>query len=196
MSIYHNFLDHSPLDGYLSCFQFFGIKFLWTPMHKFFVFANTLFISLEKILGIRVAGNIYGFLGGSDGKESTCLVRDLGSVPRLGRFPGGRHGNPLKYSCLENPHGQRSLVGYSPRGCRELEIRVEFILLRLASLALCHLLFIILLFHQASILHSLIHHSTCLSTTEPNISGSASRTAHGFPPLSAALSVTTYLPAK
>ena len=42
-------------------------------MYKFFVFANTLFISLEKILGIRVAGNIYGFLGGSDGKESNCL---------------------------------------------------------------------------------------------------------------------------
>ena len=32
-------------------------------------------------------------------------------------LPGGRHGNPLKYSCLENPHGQRSLAGHSPQGC-------------------------------------------------------------------------------
>ena len=43
-----------------------------------------------------------GFTGGSDGKESTCNVGDLGSIPGLGRFPGGRHGNPLQYSCLEN----------------------------------------------------------------------------------------------
>ena len=41
---------------------------------------------------------------------------DLGSVSGLGRFPGGRHGNSLQYSCLENPHGQRSLAGYSPWG--------------------------------------------------------------------------------
>ena len=32
----------------------------------------------------------------------------------LGRSPRGRHGNPLQYSCLENPYGQRSLAGYSP----------------------------------------------------------------------------------
>ena len=32
--------------------------------------------------------------------------------PGLGRSPGGRHGNPLQCSCLENPHGQRNLVGY------------------------------------------------------------------------------------
>ena len=43
------------------------------------------------------------FPGGSDGKESTSNVGDLGSIPRLGRFPGGGHGNPLQYSCLENP---------------------------------------------------------------------------------------------
>ena len=50
-----------------------------------------------------------GFSGGSEGKESTCNVGDLGSIPGLGRSPGGGHGNPLQYSCLENPHGQRSL---------------------------------------------------------------------------------------
>ena len=41
-------------------------------------------------------------------------MRDTGSVPGLGRSPAGGHGNPLQYSYIENPHGQRSLAGYSP----------------------------------------------------------------------------------
>ena len=60
-----------------------------------------------------------GFLGGSDGKESICNVGDLGSIPGLGRSPGGGHGNPLQYSCLENLYGQRSLAGYSAWGRQE-----------------------------------------------------------------------------
>ena len=44
-----------------------------------------------------------GFPGGSDGNESACNARDLGSIPGLGRSPGGGQGNPLQYSCLENP---------------------------------------------------------------------------------------------
>ena len=44
-----------------------------------------------------------GFPGCSDGKESACNAADPGSVLGLGRSPGGRHGNPLQYSCLENP---------------------------------------------------------------------------------------------
>jgi len=44
-----------------------------------------------------------GFPGGSDSKESACKAGDLGSIPGLGRSPGGRHGNLLQYSCLENP---------------------------------------------------------------------------------------------
>ena len=52
-----------------------------------------------------------GFLGVSDGKE-----RDLGSISGLGRSPGRGHANPLQYSCLENPHGQSRMVGYSPWG--------------------------------------------------------------------------------
>jgi len=55
------------------------------------------------------------------GKESSCNAGDPGLIPGLRRSPGGRHGNPLQYSCLENPHGQRSLVGYSPKGCSELD---------------------------------------------------------------------------
>ena len=42
-------------------------------------------------------------------------IWDVGLIPGLGRCPGGENGNLLQYSCLENPHGQRSLVGYSHR---------------------------------------------------------------------------------
>ena len=42
-------------------------------------------------------------LGGSDGKEPICNAGDLGSIPVLGRSPGGGHSNSLQYSCLENP---------------------------------------------------------------------------------------------
>ena len=49
------------------------------------------------------AGALLGFPGGSDSKESTCNVGDLTWIPGLGRSLGGGHGNPLQYSCLENP---------------------------------------------------------------------------------------------
>ena len=44
-----------------------------------------------------------GFPGGSDSKESTCNVGDVGSIPDLGRSPGKGNGNPLQFTCLENP---------------------------------------------------------------------------------------------
>ena len=59
-----------------------------------------------------------GFSSGSIGKESMCNAGGLGSIPGLGRFPGGGQCNPLQYSCLENAHGQKSLAGYSAWGCR------------------------------------------------------------------------------
>ena len=46
-------------------------------------------------------------------------VRDAGSIPGSGRSSGGGHANPLQTFCLENPQGQRSLVGYSPWGLKE-----------------------------------------------------------------------------
>ena len=70
------------------------------------------------MLGNRLY-SFWGFPGGSDGKEPTCNAGDQSSIPGLGRSPGGGHGNPLQYSCLENPHGQRSLVGPSPWGSEE-----------------------------------------------------------------------------
>ena len=46
---------------------------------------------------------VFGFPGGRDGIASACNVGDLGSIPGSGRFPGEGNGNPLRYSCPENP---------------------------------------------------------------------------------------------
>ena len=63
-----------------------------------------------------------GFPGSSAGKEFAYNAGDSGSIPGSGRSPGGDHGNPLQYSCLENPHGQRSVASYSPWGCKDLDM--------------------------------------------------------------------------
>ena len=62
------------------------------------------------------------FPGGSNNEESTCNVGDLASTSELGRSPGGGHGKLLQYSCLQNPHGQRSLAVYRPWGHKESDM--------------------------------------------------------------------------
>ena len=52
-------------------------------------------------------------------KNRPAMPGDQGSIPGLGRSPGEVNGNPLQYSCLENPMDKRSLVGYSPWGHKE-----------------------------------------------------------------------------
>ena len=49
-------------------------------------------------------------------------ARDAGLSPGLARSTGGENGNSPQYSCLENPHGQRGLVGISPWGCKESDM--------------------------------------------------------------------------
>ena len=63
---------------------------------------------------------LQGFRGGSVVKNPPANVGYVGSIPRLGRSPEERNDNPLQYSCLENPL-ERSLVGYSPQGHKELD---------------------------------------------------------------------------
>ena len=46
---------------------------------------------------------------------------DVDSIPGLGRSPEGGNGNPLRYSCMENPM-ERSLTSYSPQGCKESDL--------------------------------------------------------------------------
>ena len=55
-------------------------------------------------------------------KNLPANAEDAGSISVLGRSPGGGPGNPLQYSCLENPHRQRSLEWYSPWGHKELDM--------------------------------------------------------------------------
>ena len=62
------------------------------------------------------------FPGNSADKESDCNAGDPGSIPGLGRSPGGEYGKPLQYSCLENPHEQRNLEGYGPWDHKELDM--------------------------------------------------------------------------
>ena len=62
---------------------------------------------------------LIAFPGGSDVKEPACNVGDLGLIPGWEDSPGEGKGYLHKFSCLENPHGQRSLVGYSPWGRKE-----------------------------------------------------------------------------
>ena len=59
------------------------------------------------------------FSGGSDGKMSAYNVGDAGSIPGLGRSSGEGNGNPLQYSCLENP---MKGGGYSSWGCKESDM--------------------------------------------------------------------------
>ena len=70
----------------------------------------------------RGCKKLYRHTAGLDDKESTCNVGDLGSILGLGRSPGEGIGHPLQYSCLENPHGQRSLANSSPWGRKESEM--------------------------------------------------------------------------
>ena len=59
------------------------------------------------------------FPGGSDGKESACQCRRPGFDPCVGKIPWGRERLPTPVFLPGESHGQRSLEGYSPRGCRE-----------------------------------------------------------------------------
>ena len=68
----------------------------------------------KYILSLSLFGD---FPDDSDSKELSCSVRDLDWKDP----PGGGHGIPLQYFCLENPHGQRSLVGYSTWGHRRIK---------------------------------------------------------------------------
>ena len=62
------------------------------------------------------------FPGSSDGKESARNMGDVNSIPRSGRSPTGGHGNPLQYSCLENPTDREAWWGTVRGICKESEM--------------------------------------------------------------------------
>ena len=91
------------------------------------------------------------FPSSSDSKESTCSVGDLSLIPGSGRSPGGEHGNVLWYSWLENPQGQRNLVGCSSCWHKDLyttdwqSMHTLFISLYYGPLYLCIIKLLLLL---------------------------------------------------
>ena len=76
----------------------------WTIVKTFWVSFETIrrHWASQVVLAVK---NLLSHLGG---------ISNASSIPRLERSPREGHGNPLQYPCLENPHGQRILVGYSP----------------------------------------------------------------------------------
>ena len=67
-----------------------------------------------------------GFPGGSDGKAFACNAGDLGLIPGSERSPGEGNGNPTPVLLPGKFHGWRSLVGYSPWGCKESDTTEQF----------------------------------------------------------------------
>ena len=63
---------------------------------------------------LLLSPEVLRFPGGPDGKEPACDAGDLGSLTGMRRSPGGGQGNPLQYSCPENPHEEGGLAGCSP----------------------------------------------------------------------------------
>ena len=83
---------------------------------------------LDEDFCAQVGADIFGifyhqdFPGGSDGKASAYNAGDLGLIPGWGRFSGGENGNPLQYSCPENPMGEAWQATYSPWGRKESDM--------------------------------------------------------------------------
>ena len=91
------------------------VTYLVTEQQQQFIFKCYLFIYLDAL----------GFSSGDQGLNPGPSA--LGRHSPSHWTPGGGHGIPLRYSCLENPHWQGSLKGYSPRGCKELDITERLI---------------------------------------------------------------------
>ena len=70
----------------------------------------------------RQLKNNHGAPDGAIVKNLPANTADTSLIPGSRRSPGGGNGNPLQYSCLENPIDRGSLVGYSPWGCKELDM--------------------------------------------------------------------------
>ena len=66
------------------------------------MYKQTCFLNIQDEYGSGYIPNL-NFTGCSDSKKSTCIVEDPGFIPGSRRSPGKGNGNPLQYSCLENP---------------------------------------------------------------------------------------------
>ena len=83
--------------------------------------AVTLFLSLSR-LAFTLYQVSWASLVVQTVKNLPAMQETWVSIPGSGSSPGEGHGSPLQCSCLENPHGQRSLAGYSPWGHTESDV--------------------------------------------------------------------------
>ena len=122
--ILHHWATREALNCLNSLSSLFILSYLifamFDELHRAGVCVCMYYISNFKMKKF-IFHTSYNHPGGSDGKESILNVGDLCLIPGLGRSPGEGQGNPLQYSCSENPHWQRSLAGYSPWGRKELD---------------------------------------------------------------------------
>ena len=86
--------------GLLKFPPLFFLVLHWHSYNITYIYYNCTVIYILYIISTVI--EVFYYLGGSNGKESACSVGDLGLIPGMGRAPGGGHGNPLQYSCLEN----------------------------------------------------------------------------------------------
>ena len=101
---------------YTYTFTYTYILYIYTHTH---IYIHTFYIYTHTHTQTHM-----GFPGGAGSKVSACQFRRQkrsGFLPWVRKISGAGHGNLLQYSCLENPHGHRSLAGYSSLGQKELD---------------------------------------------------------------------------
>ena len=101
--------------GIFSCAYWSLVCLLWRNIHS----GHLPVFDLNCFLLLLSLGVLSIFPGSSVSEESACSLEDLGSIPGSGRSPGEGNGNPLQCSWPGISHGQRSLVGCSPRSLKE-----------------------------------------------------------------------------
>ena len=116
-SLHNSHLRAPGLCSLEACFLLWGhMCWLWSPGHPSNTSGYSLFPSFQHVApGLPTLPGLKTVLNLGGGRNSHVVLvvenppanardnRDVGSIPGLGRSPGGGHGNPLQYSCLENP---------------------------------------------------------------------------------------------
>ena len=113
LSKFSNQSSFLVISDYFSCVFVIIMDYLIFLLSSYFIyfffcmllwlFLNSCYLIDKCFFFFFLVLHLMGFPLGSEGKESACNAGDLGSMLGLGISPGGGHGNPLKYSCLENP---------------------------------------------------------------------------------------------